>query len=61
MTATTPREQRPPPGLISSRPLHGILLLVAATLLFASNDAANKYLVGDYNVPLVAPAASVSK
>lgn len=43
-----------PLSLISSRPLLGVLLLAGATLLFACNDAANKYLLTDYNVPLVA-------
>ncbi|MDO8359585.1 MAG: DMT family transporter [Devosia sp.] len=43
-----------PLSLISSRPLLGVLMLAGATLLFACNDAANKYLLTDYNVPLVA-------
>lgn len=47
-------EASAPQGLISSQPLRGVLLLALATLLFALNDAANKYLVANYEVPLVA-------
>jgi drug/metabolite transporter (DMT)-like permease len=43
----------PLPGLTSLQPLRGVLLVVAATLLFATNDTANKLLVTEYNVPLV--------
>ncbi len=57
-TVSTQSEQgaplvTPSPGLISSRPLQGILLLVGATLMFACGDATSKYLLTDYNVPLV--------
>jgi drug/metabolite transporter (DMT)-like permease len=57
-TVSTEPEQhiaplKPSLGLISSRPLQGVLLLVGATLMFACNDATNKYLLTDYNVPLV--------
>lgn len=43
----------PQAGLTSSRPLLAVLLVAAATLLFACNDTANKLLVTEYNVPLV--------
>jgi drug/metabolite transporter (DMT)-like permease len=36
------------------RPLKGVVLVAGATFLFACNDVANKYLVADYDVPLVA-------
>ena len=63
MTATTiattdpaePATQTlPDAGLTANRPLLGVLFIAAATLLFATNDTANKLLVADYNVPLVA-------
>ena len=63
MTATTiattdpaePATQTlPDAGLTANRPLLGVLFIAAATLLFATNDTANKLLVTDYNVPLVA-------
>ena len=41
-------------GLTANRPLLGVLLVVVATALFACLDTANKMLVTDYNVPLVA-------
>jgi drug/metabolite transporter (DMT)-like permease len=44
----------PDMGLTANRPLLGVLLVVAATALFACLDTANKMLVTDYNVPLVA-------
>lgn len=44
----------PDAGLTANRPLLGVLLVVAATALFAGLDTANKLLVTDYNVPLVA-------
>jgi drug/metabolite transporter (DMT)-like permease len=44
----------PDAGLTASRPLFGVLLVVAATALFACLDTANKALVTEYNVPLVA-------
>jgi len=44
----------PDAGLTANRPLLGVLLVVAATALFACLDTANKMLVTDYNVPLVA-------
>jgi drug/metabolite transporter (DMT)-like permease len=56
--STEPARCAPPAtpgsGLIASHPLQGVLLLAGATLLFACNDAANKYLLTDYNVPLIA-------
>jgi len=36
------------------RPLRGVLLMVGAVALFACHDSAIKYLVGHYQVPLVA-------
>ena len=45
---------RPPVSLTENRPLFGILLIVVATLMFAANDATNKYLIASYDVPLVA-------
>jgi drug/metabolite transporter (DMT)-like permease len=44
----------PDMGLTANRPLLGVLLVVVATALFACLDTANKMLVTDYNVPLVA-------
>ena len=41
-------------ALTANRPLLGVLFIAVATLLFATNDTANKLLVTDYNVPLVA-------
>ena len=41
-------------GFATARPLLGILLVVGATSLFALNDAANKFLVAEYDVPAVA-------
>lgn len=37
----------------SSQPLKGMLLMVIATLLFASHDVLSKYLSGIYPVMLV--------
>jgi drug/metabolite transporter (DMT)-like permease len=58
IAATEPAEPAaqtvPDAGLTANRPLLGVLFIAAATLLFASNDTANKLLVTDYNVPLVA-------
>ena len=45
---------RPPVGLTENRPLLGMALVIVATLMFASNDATNKYLIATYDVPLVA-------
>lgn len=39
---------------LTDQPLRGLVLVVGATLLFAYGDSANKLLVTDYNVPLVA-------
>lgn len=46
----------PVPGRIelTERRLLGVGLAIAATLLFAVNDAANKYLLASYDVPLIA-------
>ena len=44
----------PDTALTANRPLLGVLFIAVATLLFATNDTANKLLVTDYNVPLVA-------
>jgi drug/metabolite transporter (DMT)-like permease len=41
-------------GLTANRPLLGVLLVALATALFACLDVANKSLVTEYNVPLVA-------
>jgi drug/metabolite transporter (DMT)-like permease len=43
-----------PLSMTENRPLLGVMLVIGATLLFACNDAANKYLVASYDVPLVA-------
>ena len=40
--------------LTSHRPLLGVLLVTFATILFACGDTVNKYLVAEYQVPLVA-------
>lgn len=45
---------RKPVSLTENRPMLGVLLIIVATLMFASNDAANKYLIATYDVPLVA-------
>lgn len=45
---------KPPVSLTEHRPLLGIGLAIAATMLFATNDATNKYLIATYDVPLVA-------
>ena len=45
---------RAPMGLTENRPLLGMALVMVATLMFASNDATNKYLIATYDVPLVA-------
>lgn len=45
---------RPSAGLTENRPLLGISLIIGATLMFAANDATNKYLLVTYDVPLVA-------
>ncbi|MET3924144.1 DMT family transporter [Devosia sp. 2618] len=39
-------------GLVE-RPLRGFVLILGATLLFAANDATNKFLLTEYNAPLV--------
>lgn len=44
----------PTPSLTQPRPLRGVLLVAAATLLFAGHDTANKLLLADYDVPIVA-------
>jgi len=58
IAATDPAEPGaqagPDMGLTANRPLLGVMLVVVATLLFACLDTANKALVTDYNVPLVA-------
>jgi drug/metabolite transporter (DMT)-like permease len=38
----------------AQRPLHGILLVLLAVVLFAGMDTAGKYLMTKFNVPLVA-------
>ena len=43
-----------PMNSLSSSAMRGILLVIAATLLFASMDSAGKYLMTKYNVPFVA-------
>lgn len=45
---------RPAPSLTENRPLLGVGLIMVATLMFACNDATNKYLIATYDVPLVA-------
>lgn len=55
MTATTTSEaEAPAQSGGGHRPLLGMLLVVGATMLFAGNDAVNKYLLASYDVPLVA-------
>jgi drug/metabolite transporter (DMT)-like permease len=44
----------PPPSLTQHRPLLGVLLLAAGTLLFSVHDATNKLLLDDYAVPVIA-------
>lgn len=44
----------PPPSLTQHRPLLGVLLLAAGTLLFSVHDATNKLLLDEYNVPVIA-------
>lgn len=44
----------PPPSLTQHRPLLGVLLLAAGTLLFSVHDTTNKLLLDDYAVPVVA-------
>lgn len=46
--------KRPPANLTENRPLLGIGLIMVASLMFACNDATNKYLIATYDVPLVA-------
>jgi drug/metabolite transporter (DMT)-like permease len=41
------------PAPLTDRPLRGLALVFLATLLFAYNDTANKFLLTDYNVPMV--------
>lgn len=48
-TATVPTS-----SLLEPRPLRGVLLVAAATLLFAGHDTANKLLLADYDVPVIA-------
>lgn len=53
--AKTGSEAVPPPSLnVDGHQLRGIVLVVAATFLFACTDASTKYLVAHYEVPLVA-------
>lgn len=47
------------PNLLQGRPLLGVSLVIAATLLFAINDATNKYLLVTYDVPLVAAIRNI--
>lgn len=42
------------PAALADRPLRGVLLVMAAVLLFACHDTVIKYLVASYQVPLVA-------
>lgn len=44
----------PPATHAENRPLLGVMLVVGATLLFAVNDATSKFLIAQYDVPLVA-------
>jgi drug/metabolite transporter (DMT)-like permease len=45
---------RPSPGIMpAARPLLGIGLAIAATLMFAGHDTINKHLLATYDVPLV--------
>ncbi|NMA99165.1 MAG: DMT family transporter [Phyllobacteriaceae bacterium] len=44
----------PAPAPLTHQPLRGFFLIVIATLLFAYNDTANKLLLTEYNVPMVA-------
>lgn len=43
----------PSAGGLESRPAFGIMLVIGATLLFACHDTASKYLLAEYDVPLV--------
>lgn len=48
-------DQTPAPAAKSKdRRLLGVILVVAATMLFAINDATNKHLLDSYEVPLIA-------
>ncbi len=41
------------PAPLTDQPLRGLALIIGATMLFAYNDTTNKFLVTEYNVPLV--------
>lgn len=53
MAAVSEQSDGVVPSRHEVRPLLGIALIAASTLLFAGHDATNKYLVGYYDVPLV--------
>jgi drug/metabolite transporter (DMT)-like permease len=44
----------PSATLLEPRPLRGVLLVAVATLFFALHDTANKLLLADYDVPVIA-------
>ena len=52
---TTPKQEETEAGTSSTqqRPFLGVLLVVAATMFFASMDSTTKYLTMRYNVPMV--------
>jgi drug/metabolite transporter (DMT)-like permease len=55
--AVVPNEDTAPApsqSLTQPHPLRGVLLIAVATLLFAAHDSANKLLLADYDVPVVA-------
>ncbi len=54
--ATRPVTPPASPALGTSHPLRGVLMVMLAVLLFACNDATTKFLVTDYNVPMVSAA-----
>ncbi|KKB83812.1 permease [Devosia limi DSM 17137] len=45
--------------MLQGKPLLGVTLVITATLLFAINDATNKYLLVSYDVPLVAAIRNI--
>ncbi|MFY8030801.1 MAG: EamA family transporter, partial [Devosia sp.] len=48
-------DDTPAPAVKSKdRRLLGVILVIAATMLFAINDATNKHLLATYDVPLIA-------
>lgn len=52
-TSPAPSPAIPAPSVRPAQPLHGVLLILAALLLFACMDTTTKFLATHYNVPLV--------